>query len=174
MWMSILGMDISADGFFPYFVEASVYDGTAHQDGWDGVALRRFLKDVRANYPLAGVLLVGSFPDASIVRSVFVKANAYADSPINLTSGIFRSTVTSGTSWTSGPSSSRRARKSCWATSTATGRRHRPSVTLNAYQALPLEASEEYPQDGQTLVTPHFLAKRPSRTRTCSSSTTTR
>ena len=87
MWMSILGMDISADGFFPYFVEASVYDGAAHQDGWTVLALRRFLKDVRANYPLAGVLLVGSFPDASIVRSVFVKSQSYADSPIDLTSG---------------------------------------------------------------------------------------
>ena len=38
-----------------------------------------------AHYPVAGVLLVGSFPDASIVRSVFVKATL--GHPINFNSG---------------------------------------------------------------------------------------
>src|SRR4029079_14771032 len=82
-----LGSDISKDGFFPYFIEASIYDGGVHQDGRTLLALRRFIKEVRSYYPVAGVLLVGSFPDASIVRSVFVKANADAGSPISLNSG---------------------------------------------------------------------------------------
>src|SRR5262249_37023483 len=87
LWLGILGMDISKDGFFPYFIEASIYDGTVHQDGRTLLALRRFIKDVRAYYPVAGVLLVGQFPDASIVRSVFVKGNADANNPIAMNSG---------------------------------------------------------------------------------------
>src|SRR5262249_12046809 len=87
LWLSIIGMDMSKEGFFPYFVEASIYDGTVHQDGRTLLALRRFIKDVRAYYPVAWVLLVGAFPDASIVRSVFVKGIADSNGPINMNSG---------------------------------------------------------------------------------------
>ena len=87
LWLALLGSDIARDGFFPYFVEASVYDGPVHQDGRTLLAMRRFLKTVQTHYPLAAVLLVGSFPDASIVRSVFTKANAFPNEPVNFTSG---------------------------------------------------------------------------------------
>jgi len=46
LWLGQLGSDMSRDGFFPYFVEASVYDGPVHQDGLTVLALRRFLRDV--------------------------------------------------------------------------------------------------------------------------------
>lgn len=159
LWLSLLGNDISRDGFFPYFVEASVYNGPVHQDGRTLLAMRRFLKTVRANYPLAGVLLVGSFPDASIVRSVFVKATSYADAPVNFNSGIepvngyvghflaldselitTRAEIVLGDldgNWES---------------------LYRPTLNVAGYHALPLEPSEQYPQNGQYIYTPHFQA----------------
>jgi hypothetical protein len=93
VWMALLETGMFNDGYFPYFVKASVYDGSEHQDGRTLLALRRFLKSVRANYPLAGVLLVGSFPDAGIVRSVFAKSSA---SDMELTSGSIPNTQFTG------------------------------------------------------------------------------
>jgi hypothetical protein len=62
--------DLVNDGFAPRFVSASVYSGAAHQDGLTVLAMRRFLKAVRANYPsLKGAILFGSFPEAAIVHS---------------------------------------------------------------------------------------------------------
>jgi hypothetical protein len=87
LWLSLLGSDLYKDGYYPYFVEASVYSGPAHQDGRTLLAMRRFLQDVRQNYPLTATLLVGSFPDASIARSTFVKANAPAEYPKDFLSG---------------------------------------------------------------------------------------
>jgi hypothetical protein len=73
LWLSMYSSDLADDGYFPYFVAADVYDGTVHQDGRTLLAMRRFLRDVRQHYPLAGTLLVGSFPEASIARSVLLK-----------------------------------------------------------------------------------------------------
>jgi hypothetical protein len=87
LWLGQLSNDLFKDGYYPYFVEANVYSGPVHQDGRTLLAMRRFLQDVWHNYPLSATLLVGSFPDASIVRSVFVKANASPSAPENFTSG---------------------------------------------------------------------------------------
>jgi hypothetical protein len=160
LWLGLLGSDISADGFFPYFVEASVYDGTLHQDGRTLLALRRFLKEVRTNYPLAGVLLVGSFPDAGIVRSVFVKANAYADNPINLTSGTAPVSGHVGHFLDLGSEYiTPRAEIVLGDLDGNWEALYRPSLTVTGYSALPLEPSDAYPLEGQILVTPHFQAK---------------
>jgi hypothetical protein len=160
LWLAILGMDISADGFFPYFVEASVYDGSLHQDGRTLLAMRRFLKDVRANYPLAGVLLVGSFPDASIVRSVFVKANAYADNPISLTSGT--SPVTGYVGHYLDLAAEYITPRAEIVLGDLDGNweaLYRPNFSYTNYWALPLESSDSYPLDGQVIVTPQFQVK---------------
>jgi hypothetical protein len=74
-WLSMYGNDIDKDGYFPYFVAADVYRGEKHQDGRTLLAMRRFLKDVYRNYSLAGTLLVGSFPEAAILRTVMVRSH---------------------------------------------------------------------------------------------------
>jgi hypothetical protein len=62
--------DLLNEGFTTRFVAASVYAGAAHQDGLTVLAMRRFIKSVRTNYPsLKGVVLVGAFPEASLVHS---------------------------------------------------------------------------------------------------------
>ena len=87
LWLGQLGNDMFADGFYPVFVEATVYSGPVHQDGRTLLAMRRFLKDVYQAYPLTATLLVGSLPDASIVRSVLVKNRSTSANPENLTAG---------------------------------------------------------------------------------------
>jgi hypothetical protein len=155
LWLGLLGSDISSDGFFPYFVEASVYDGPFHQDGRTVLALRRFLKEVRTYYPLAGVLLVGSFPDASIVRSVFVKANAgdpepmnSGASPINHVGNFLaldaefitpRAEIVLGDMDGNWEALYREA-----------------PFTVKNYHALPLLPSPSYPANGQIIETPHY------------------
>jgi hypothetical protein len=161
LWLGILGMDISAEGFFPYFIEASVYSGFVHQDGRTLLALRRFIKEVRSYYPVAGVLLVGSFPDASIVRSVFVKANATGgdpNHPENLDTGsqqVFnhighflaldseyitpRAEIVLGDMDGNWESIYMEA-----------------PFSVNNYHALPLEPSDSYPSDGQVITTPSY------------------
>jgi hypothetical protein len=73
LWLSILRADIASEGFFPYFVEADVYAGTAHQDGRTVLAMRRFLQSIKATYPLTGALIVGDFPEAGIVHRRLTK-----------------------------------------------------------------------------------------------------
>jgi hypothetical protein len=157
LWLGLLGSDIASDGFFPYFIEASVYAGPQHQDGRTLLALRRFIKEVRGHYPVAGVLLVGSFPDASIVRSVFVKGGS--DNPIDFKSG-------------SAPVSRAGHFLSLWS-EFITPRaeivlgdmdgnwealyRETPFTVTN-YNALPLEPTTAYPANGQVLETPHYQA----------------
>src|SRR5262245_4398839 len=70
LWLNFYGTDMFDEGYFPYFVEADVYNGTEHQDGRTLLAMRRFLQRVKKYYPLSGTLLFGSFPEAGIVRSV--------------------------------------------------------------------------------------------------------
>jgi len=61
--------DLTREGWSPRFVLARVYSGPEHQDGRTLLALRRLLIDVRAAQPgFAGVVLVGSFPEALLVR----------------------------------------------------------------------------------------------------------
>jgi hypothetical protein len=59
--------DIAADGKYALVLSASVYAGDLNQDGLTVLALRRYLKDVKAYYPkLEGVMFVGRFPEASV------------------------------------------------------------------------------------------------------------
>lgn len=160
LWLSLLGMDISSDGFFPYFVEASVYAGTAHQDGRTLLALRRFLKEVKSYYPVAGVLLVGSFPDAGIVRHVFVKASRDTNDPFSFTSGAEPVTGYAGHFL---------ALDAEYITPRAeivlgdldgnweAMYREAPFSVTN-YQALPYESSASYPVNDQIIETPRYQA----------------
>lgn len=64
-----LKVDLRAGGYSSWFLEASVYSGSQHRDGRTLLALREFLRKVRqANRSLVGALLIGSFPEAMIVR----------------------------------------------------------------------------------------------------------
>jgi len=87
LMLDILGNDLFKDGYYPYFVTADVYAGPRHQDGRTLLAMRRFLQQVRRYYPLSATLLVGSFPDASIVRTVLVKDGASEFSAKSFLSG---------------------------------------------------------------------------------------
>lgn len=60
---------LRADGWNAWLVEARLYSGEVHQDGKTVLALRRFLQQLRVEDPsLAGVVMIGSFPEASLVR----------------------------------------------------------------------------------------------------------
>ncbi len=57
------------DGWRPMPIVAEVYSGARHQDGKTVLALRRLLQQLHAADPkLGGAILVGSFPEASLVR----------------------------------------------------------------------------------------------------------
>ena len=60
--------DLEAEGYETQFIKADVYDGIKHQDGQTLLAMRKFLKDVNRTWNLQGVVLVGSFPEAMLVR----------------------------------------------------------------------------------------------------------
>jgi len=61
--------DLGRAGWDAFAVEADLYAGPVHQDGRTIVALRRFLRALKARIPdLQGVTLVGSFPEAYLVR----------------------------------------------------------------------------------------------------------
>jgi hypothetical protein len=60
--------DLAREGFTPRLIECDLYAGPRHQDGLTLLALRRMLQTVRQSLPLEGVVLVGSFPEASLVR----------------------------------------------------------------------------------------------------------
>ncbi len=62
--------DLSNDGKYGLVLSTSVYAGAVHQDGLTAMALRRFLKDVKANYALEGVIFVGRFPECSYVLRI--------------------------------------------------------------------------------------------------------
>ncbi|MFO0980655.1 MAG: hypothetical protein U1E76_02730 [Planctomycetota bacterium] len=65
-----LERDLERERWFPRTIAAQLYAGPRHQDGRTLLALRAFLHDVRAIDPtLAGVLLVGAFPEAFLVRT---------------------------------------------------------------------------------------------------------
>jgi hypothetical protein len=157
LWLGLLGSDMAKDGFFPYFIEASVYAGAVHQDGRTLLALRRFIKEVREDYPVAGVLLVGSFPDASIVRSVFVKHSS--DTPMNFNNG--SSPISHAGDFVSLGAEFITPRAEIvlgdmdgnWEALY----REAP-FTVNSFNALPLEPTESYPASGQIIETPHYQA----------------
>ncbi len=62
--------DLALEGFRARLVAARVYAGPRHQDGRTVLALRRFFQRVRAlDARLGGAVLVGSFPEAFLVRT---------------------------------------------------------------------------------------------------------
>lgn len=64
-----LKADLRAEGLFSFFIEADLYNGPRHQDGRTLLAIRSFLKAMKNFLPnLEGVLLIGSFPEATVVR----------------------------------------------------------------------------------------------------------
>lgn len=71
--LDVYRQDLVNEGYYPRFIEAALYAGQMHQDGRTMLALRRFVKDVYANYPLRGTVLVGAFPDTTLVRRVMFK-----------------------------------------------------------------------------------------------------
>ncbi|MDG6250935.1 VCBS repeat-containing protein [Methanocalculus sp.] len=61
--------DLRAEGFSSYFISAELYNGPRHQDGRTLLALRSFLREIWNTFPnFLGVVLVGSFPEAELVR----------------------------------------------------------------------------------------------------------
>jgi hypothetical protein len=82
--------DLSAEGFFSRFIRVDLYQGARHQDGRTLLALRSFLREVRTTFAnLLGVVLVGSFPEATLVRrtiwrpsfNVTIAGVAYQNTP---------------------------------------------------------------------------------------------
>ncbi len=62
--------DLRAEGWRARLLEAQLYQGPRHQDGRSLLALRRFFQAVwRQDPQFAGALLVGSFPEAFLVRN---------------------------------------------------------------------------------------------------------
>ena len=61
--------DLDSEGCRTEVVSVSLAKGPKHQDGRYILAIRDFLRAANAQSRLSGVVLVGHFPDASIVRS---------------------------------------------------------------------------------------------------------
>jgi hypothetical protein len=77
-------VDVRREGSRALGFTARVYGGEKHQDGRTLLALRRVAQAVdRECGPLAGVVLVGAFPDALLVRT----CNWWRDDPITLRAG---------------------------------------------------------------------------------------
>jgi hypothetical protein len=65
-------VDLAGEGHDAHVLAAQVYAGPRHQDGRTLLALRAMLREVRRQIPdLRGVVLVGRFPDAMIVRQYY-------------------------------------------------------------------------------------------------------
>ena len=63
--------DLRAEGLQSRFLLANLYRGPVHKDGQIVLALRRFFRDVKASFPnFEGAILVGNFPEASLIRRV--------------------------------------------------------------------------------------------------------
>jgi len=61
--------DLDDDGYDTCFAVADVYDGPRAQDGLSILALRELLRALWFDAHLRGVILVGAFPEALLVRS---------------------------------------------------------------------------------------------------------
>lgn len=60
--------DLRAEGYHTRFISADLYAGRKHQDGQTLLALREVLRKVNRSFSLKGVILVGAFPEAMLVR----------------------------------------------------------------------------------------------------------
>jgi len=76
--------DLAAEGYDVHLITAAVYAGDRHQDGRTVLALRRFLREVWLRVPdLRGAVLVGNFPEATLVRQYYW----HKQTPITLNQG---------------------------------------------------------------------------------------
>ncbi|MBM3474485.1 MAG: hypothetical protein FJX75_14570 [Armatimonadetes bacterium] len=67
--LNTFAADVASLAYDVFLVSADLYAGPRHQDGETLLAIRRFLSEVRGAVPdLRGVILVGSFPEALLVR----------------------------------------------------------------------------------------------------------
>lgn len=60
--------DLKKDGLESRFIISDVYKGGEHQDGLTVLALRKWFQTIHENWNLKAVVLVGSFPEAMLVR----------------------------------------------------------------------------------------------------------
>ena len=61
--------DLRAEGLFTRFIIADLYHGPVHKDGRIVLALRAFFREVKSSFVnFEGAILVGNFPEASLVR----------------------------------------------------------------------------------------------------------
>lgn len=67
--LSMYAKDLAAEGWRVFGVAMQVYAGPTHQDGRTLLAMRDYLRQVKRIVPdLSGVVIVGSFPEAMLVR----------------------------------------------------------------------------------------------------------
>ncbi|MBI3920686.1 MAG: hypothetical protein HY318_04645 [Armatimonadetes bacterium] len=67
--LSTYANDLAREGWRVLVVTMQVYAGTSHQDGRTLLAMRRYVRRAREVVPdLTGVILIGSFPEAMLVR----------------------------------------------------------------------------------------------------------
>lgn len=63
--------DLRAEGLLSRFILADLYRGPVHKDGRIVLALRRFFKEVKSSFAnFEGAILIGNFPEATLVRTV--------------------------------------------------------------------------------------------------------
>jgi hypothetical protein len=63
--------DLRAEGLHTRFIVADLYRGPVHKDGQSVLALRQFFREVKSSFTsFEGAILIGNFPEASLVRRV--------------------------------------------------------------------------------------------------------
>ena len=63
--------DLRAEGLFSRFILADVYKGPIHKDGQTLLAIRHFFKAIKSAFiNFEGAILIGNFPEATLVRKV--------------------------------------------------------------------------------------------------------
>lgn len=72
--LDLWGSDLRNEGYDPRFVRAQVSRRPNHPDGVTVLAMRRFLRDVRSYHNLSGAILVGDFPEPTILRSTLFRS----------------------------------------------------------------------------------------------------
>lgn len=84
--LETLRRDLEQDGYVARSIVADVYSGPNHQDGMTVLAIRNFFQEVRKGYPyFQGAILIGSFPEAFLVRSYpWRKSAGYADKSVTI------------------------------------------------------------------------------------------
>jgi hypothetical protein len=66
--------DLTLEGYYTRFIEAQVYNGQKHQDGCTVLAIRKFFQLILNLFPnFQGAILIGSFPEAMLIRRVIWK-----------------------------------------------------------------------------------------------------